>query len=135
MTNQAQEIVLTQVIHSSPAQIFEMFTTADGWCNWCSETAEIEAFVGGKLHIYTDGYNAYGELTELEQNRLIAFTWLGDKEPPTLIHVSLDEFEGQTRVTFKVTIIDPERKWPTFNEFLERIWGRALENLKDVLET
>jgi uncharacterized protein YndB with AHSA1/START domain len=134
MAIQAQEIILSQTISSSPAQIYEAFTTADGWCKWCCETAELEGFVGGKLHIFTEGYNAYGEFTELEQNRVIAFTWLGDREPPTLIHVSLKESEGQTGVTFKVSIIDPEQKWPTFAEFLDRIWGRALENLKDVLE-
>jgi hypothetical protein len=38
---------------------------------WCCEKAEAEARIGGKLHIYTDGYNAYGEFICLEENKAV----------------------------------------------------------------
>ena len=135
MTTQTQEITLTQTILTSPSQVYAAFTRAAGWCEWCCEKAETDAYIGGQLHIYTEGYNAYGEFTVLEQDRIVAFTWNGDEEPPTLIHVLLNGQDNGTIVTFKVTILDSKQDWVSFADFLERTWGHALNNLKAVLET
>ena len=86
MATQTQEITIIKTILASPTRVYTAFTTANGWCEWCCEKAESDAYVGGRLHIYTEGYNAYGEFKVLEQDRIIAFTWNGDGEPPTLIH-------------------------------------------------
>jgi uncharacterized protein YndB with AHSA1/START domain len=78
MVSQTQEMTLARTIRTSPARVYAAFTDAEGWCDWCCETAECEATIGGKLHIYTEGYNAYGEFTELEPDRTASFTWNGD---------------------------------------------------------
>lgn len=131
---QTQEFTLSQTIHASPPRVYAAFTRAAGWCAWCCAKAETHAHIGGKLHIYTEGYNAYGEFTALEQDRIVAFTWNGDAEPPTLIYVSIDEQDTGTLVTFKVTGLGSEQDWAGIADFLERTWGRALSNLKAVLE-
>ncbi len=129
------QIILTRTILASPARVYAAFTRAEDWCEWCCEKAESDARIGGKLHIYTEGYNAYGEFTELEQDKTITFTWNGDREPPTLIHVSLDGHENSTVMTFRVTGLCSEQDWAGIADSLERIWGRVLNNLKTVLET
>lgn len=129
-----QEITLTQDILAPPSRVYDAFTRAAGWCGWCCEEAETDAHVGGELHIYTEGYNAYGVFTVLEQDRVVAFTWDGDGEPPTLIYVLLDEQDEGTKVTFTVTGLGTEQDWANIADFLERTWGRALGNLKAVLE-
>jgi len=134
MATQTQEITIIKTILASPTRVYTAFTTAKSWCEWCCEKAESDAYVGGRLHIYTEGYNAYGEFKVLEQDRIIAFTWNGDGEPPTLIHVSLERLENGTVVTFKVTGLGSEQDWTNFAESLERIWERVLNNLKTVLE-
>ena len=134
MAEKTQEITLTRTILASPSRVYDAFTQAVGWCEWCCETAETDPQVGGKLHIYTEGYNAYGEFTELEQDRTVAFTWDGDGEPPTLIQVSIEEQDEGTVVTFQVTVLDAKQDREGFVDFLERTWGRALDNLKAVLE-
>ena len=140
MPTKSQDIILTRTIFASPAQVYTAFTRAEGWCMWCCEKAEVKTRIGGKLHIYTDGYNAYGEFTFLEENKAVAFTWNGDKEPPTQIYVGIDPQADHTLLTFKVTAEDPEGwigpegSWTSFPEFLEQIWGHALDNLKSVLE-
>jgi uncharacterized protein YndB with AHSA1/START domain len=132
--SQPQEIIITRTILTSPAQIYVAFTRAEGWCEWCCEKAEADAHLGGKLHIYTEGYNAYGEFTVLDQDRAVAFTWNGDGEPPTLIHVSLNGQDNSTMLKFKVTGLCSTQDWSGTADFLERTWGHVLNNLKDVLE-
>ena len=135
MASPTREITITQTILAAPAQAYAAFTRAEGWCAWCCEQAKSDARVGGKLHIYTEGYNAYGEFTELEPDRTVAFTWNGDGEPPTRIRVLLDGHEHSTVVTFQVIGLGPEQDWAGIADFLERTWGRVLNNLKAVLET
>lgn len=88
----------------------------------------------GKLHIYTEGYHAYGEFRELEVDKTVVFTWDGDNEPPTIIRVSLEEETGNTNMNFQVIGLGPEEAWNIFADELEKIWARALRNLKSVLE-
>ena len=59
----------------------------------------------------------------------MAFTWDGDAEPPTRVQAELAGREPYTDLTFKVTVLGPEAEWPGFAEFLERTWGRALDNM------
>jgi len=134
MVAPAQEIALTQTILASPVEVYAAFTSAAGWCEWCCETAEAAPLVGGKLHIYTEGYNAYGEYTELEKDRIAEFTWNGDAEPPTLIRVQIDGSDAGTVLTFTVTGLGSQGDWADIADFLERTWRRALRNLKAVLE-
>ena len=134
MATKSRKITIIRTILASPSRVFHAFTTADGWCEWCAEKAEVDTTIRGKLHIYTQGYNAYGEFRVLEQDRKIAFTWDGDGEPPTVIHISLDEQADGTKVTFKVIGLCPEQDWAKFSETLKSIWGRVLDNLKAVLE-
>lgn len=135
MAAQAQEITITRTVLAPSSRVYAAFTSAEGWRAWCCEQAEADAHVGGKLHIYTDGYNAYGEFTALEQDRAVAFTWDGDGEPPTLIHVRLEEQDNRTVMTFRVTGVCSEQDWAGLAGTLEGIWGRVLNNLKAVLET
>ncbi len=130
----AQEVVISRAILASPAQVYAAFTQAEGWRAWCCERAECDAQVGGKLHIYTDGYNAYGEFTELEEDRSAAFSWDGDGEPRTIIRVSLDRQDDGTVMTFQVTGLCSEQEWAGFAGTVEGIWGRVLSNLKETLE-
>ena len=135
MTTGTQEITFTRTILASPSRVYAAFTRAEGWCEWCCEKAEADARVGGRLYIYTEGYNAYGEFTNLEQDRAVAFTWNGDGEPPTLIHVLLNGQDNSTIMTFRVTGLGSEQDWAGIADSLERIWGRALNHLKVVLDT
>jgi uncharacterized protein YndB with AHSA1/START domain len=130
-----QQITISRTILTSPARAYAAFTSAGGWSEWCCETAECDAQIGGKLHIYTEGYNARGEFTELEPDKTVAFTFDGDGEPPTLIRVSLERDANGTVMTFQVTGLCSEQDWAGFVGFLERTWGRVLDNLKAVLET
>jgi uncharacterized protein YndB with AHSA1/START domain len=135
MTSQSQTITIIDTIHVAPSQVYRAFTDAETWCEWCVEEAQTNPRPGGKLHIYTDGYHAYGEFRELEPDTVVEFTWNGDNEPPTLIRVSLEEEKGSTNMNFQVTGLGTDKAWNEIAGELEKIWARALRYLKTVLET
>lgn len=134
MVEKSQEIEISMTIRTSPARLFAAFTTAEGWCEWCCEKAECEASIGGNLHIYTDGYNAYGEFKKVDQDRGVSFTWDGDGEPLVLIEVLIDQEDDTSHLLFKVIGLCSYQEWVDIAEFLERTWGRVLNNLKNILE-
>ena len=114
--------------------MYRAFTNSDAWCEWCVEEAQTDPQPGGKLHIYTEDYHAYGEFRKLEPNKTVVFTWDGDNEPPTIIRVSLAEEAGKTNMDFQVTGLGSEDAWNEIADELEKIWAHALKNLKSVLE-
>jgi uncharacterized protein YndB with AHSA1/START domain len=134
MPDQAQELILTQTIHASASRVYAAFTTAEGWCSWCCEHAECAPHPGGRLHISTEGYHAYGIFKEVETDRTVTFTWDGDKEPPMLIQVTLEEHADRTLLTFQVSGLCTSTEWEGIAGTLERIWQRVLGNLREVLE-
>ena len=134
MPSQTQRFTISDTIHVAPVQVYRAFTDANAWCEWCVEEAQIDPRPGGKLHIYTEGYHAYGEFRELEPDKMVAFTWDGDNEPPTIIRISLEKENGNTSMNFQVTGLGSEEAWNVFADELEKIWARALRNLKSVLE-
>ena len=134
MISKTQTFTISDTIRATPSRVFWAFTDAGAWCEWCVEEAQTDPRPGGKLHISTEGYHAYGEFTELEQDRMIAFTWDGDNEPPTIIRVSLEEENGNTKMNFQVTGLGSQGAWIEFANELEKIWAHALKNLKAVLE-
>ncbi len=135
MVPKIQEISITRSIHAKPERVYISFTTEEGWCDWCAEKAEADPRPGGKLHIYTEGYHAYGEFTDLVPGRAVSFTWNGDKEPPTIVNIELHPSDDATILTFKVTGLCSEQDWANFAPQVERIWARVLDNLKNGLES
>lgn len=134
MSSRTQSFTISDTIHVAPSHVYRFFTDADAWCMWCVEEAQIDPRAGGKLHIYTEGYHAYGKFKELEPDKTVIFTWDGDNEPPTLIKVSLQEETGDTIINFQVNGLGSEEAWNVFADELEKIWTHALRNLKRVLE-
>ena len=135
MQSKEQTFTITDTIEVPPPQVYRAFTDADAWVEWCVEEAQTDPQPGGKLHIYTPGYHAYGEFKELEPDKVVEFTWDGDNEPPTMIRVSLEDENGHTNMNFQVTGLGSYEAWDEISGELEQIWSRALRNLKSVLET
>ena len=129
-----QSIELHQVFCVSPAGVFNAFTSAAAWRRWCCDEAQVDPHVGGQLVVRTPGYEARGEFTAWEPERHLAFTWRGTGEPPTQVDVTLDFRDGATQMVFRVTNLGDEQAWARTAHLFQNAWGRALANLKSVLE-
>jgi hypothetical protein len=64
----------------------------------------------------------------------LAFTWHGTGEPPTEVDITLDYRDGATHMIFRVTNLGDEQAWAETAHVFQSAWGRALVNLKAVLE-
>ena len=100
MPPQAQTIKLTRTINAPPSEVYYAFTAAAAWRQWCEADAQTDPRPGGRLYVYTPGYAAVGEFTALEQDKSVAFSWDGQREPPTQVHIALQAQGGGTRTHF-----------------------------------
>jgi uncharacterized protein YndB with AHSA1/START domain len=135
MNAEKHDLVFTQMIQVSPAEVYYAFTQAAAWEQWCCDLAHVDPHPGEHLYIITEGYCACGVYTALEENQRVAFTWHGVDEPPTLVEVALETSDNGTQMTFTVTNQGTAEAWTEKASVVEKSWGRALENLQVVLET
>ena len=98
MPPQAQTFTLTRTINAPPSEVYYAFTAAAAWRQWCEADAQTDPRPGGRLYVYTPGYAAVGEFTALEQDKSVAFSWDGQREPPTQVHIALQAQGGGTHM-------------------------------------
>lgn len=66
-----------------PLDLYYHFTIPDRLTRWWPRVAEVDAVVGGKLHLAwpDNDWHLRGEFTALEPGVHLGFTWLWDHEP------------------------------------------------------
>jgi uncharacterized protein YndB with AHSA1/START domain len=128
-----------RVIHASPSEVFRSVTRAAALRQWFSDAAQVEARKRGRVYFgWNDGYAAMGEVTAVEPDKKIAFTWQGKDEPEsTRVQVTLRPApkNGGTVVSVAHIGLGAGKKWAEAVKGLEVGWQACLENLQSVLET
>lgn len=100
----AERLEIVDVVAASPESIWAAFTDAEGLTSWWPEEATTEAIVGGKIIAVwpSMGWTMRGRYTELEPDRVVAFTWSWDHEPDTperTVRVTLEPLAAGTSLT------------------------------------
>ena len=134
MTTADLSVEFRQLIGVPPGEVFYAFASAPAWCRWCCDEAEVDPRLGGLVVIRTPGYEARGRFTAWEPTRRLAFTWHGTGEPPTQVEVTLTARDGATQMDFRVSNLGDEKACTDTAHVFQSAWGRALANLKSVLE-
>lgn len=115
--NQVKEglvLKLERTFDAPVEKVFAALTTAEAIAHWFGPSSDYsvevhtwEARPGGRYRIsltHTEGnvHTAIGEITELVENRLLAYTWSWEEQPPmdTLVTFRLSEVGGKTRLEF-----------------------------------
>ncbi len=132
----------TKTVPAAPAAVYRAFTNASALQEWCCDAARVFAAVGDPLLLrWNSGYHVLGAYTALEENRKIAFTWMGKDEPGVMqVEVLLDA-EGagtqgdSTRVTLTHSGLGEGEAWARTREQVQQGWQDALETLRMLLET
>ena len=102
-----ERLVLAGIIAGAGAdQVLSCFTSADAITAWWSESAEVEARVGGDLIARwdTEGWTMRGRFTELVAGQRVAFTWSWDHETDVaerLVEVEVEPDAAGTRLQLR----------------------------------
>ncbi len=73
----ADEIAYERVIRieASPATVFDLLTTSDGYASWMGSAAELDPRPGGGYRLDMGGSTVRGAFVEVERDRRVVFTW------------------------------------------------------------
>jgi uncharacterized protein YndB with AHSA1/START domain len=91
MSTQRPKLIFNQYISAPPALVFRAFTNASSLREWLCDVATVEPRPGGRIYLnWAANYYASGEYTQIEPERLVAFTWQGRGESkPTQVLVTV----------------------------------------------
>jgi len=132
----AQSLEYQRTVNAPVAEAYRAFTRATPLRDWLCDVALADARPGGRIYLWWNaGYYMAGEYTALEQDRLVAFTWMGKGEPAaTQVEVRLQGRGQTTRMTLSHRGIGEGEAWERARAEFERGWDAGLENLQSLLE-
>jgi uncharacterized protein YndB with AHSA1/START domain len=130
-----------------PRQAFRMFTENELLVGWLADTADVEAKVGGRYHVFWDpkqipNHGTLGcRITAFEPDKLLAFDWRGPDpfdgsmnkaDPLTHVTVTFHALPagGGTEVHLLHTGWAHGEEWDKAQAFFERAWSVAFEALE-----
>ncbi len=133
----AQALEFRCVVSATPAETYRAFTRSVALREWLCDGATTDARVGGRAYFWwNSGFYASGAFTDLEPERLVAFTWQGKGEPAeTRIEVRLGATGDGTTVTLVHAGLGDGPEWDRMRREATEGWQEGMENLQSVLET
>ena len=126
-----------QTLNLSPAEAFRMFTHATALRDWFSNSAQVNARVGGLIFLGWDsGHYVCATITTFEPGQKLGLAWDGKNEPaPTRMTVSFRAKGSGTVVSVAHGGVGSSSKWAATRQGIRHGWAAGLENLKSVAET
>ena len=136
MSTPRPKLIFNQYIAASPALVFRAFTNSTMLREWLCEVATVSPRPGGRIYLnWVSGYSTSGEYTQIEPERLVAFTWQGRGEPkPTQVLVTIRPSKKGARLRLVHRGLGRGSAWNTTAVEFEKGWRTGLENLAHVLE-
>lgn len=130
-------VKVEKFIQAAPSEVYRYFTNSTALRDWMCTVATVQPHPGGRIYLCWPGeYYTSGEYTQLENNKLVSFTWLGRGEPrSTKVEVSLKKQKRGTLVKLTHRGIGKGKKWEQVGKTYEKEWRKSLENLASVLQT
>ncbi len=146
-----QSISLDVTVEATPAEVYRLWTTAEGVMHFMAPAATIDSRLGGRYQVMFDPQNdpdgrAYGtwgcRVLRLEPNHSVAFEWtfpplgaeLNTQPFPTWVEIQIDPVigqPGQTVVRLQHFGFPHSEKWDKcFALFRDKNWPHVLATLK-----
>jgi uncharacterized protein YndB with AHSA1/START domain len=134
-TTTGTEILLERKVAAAPAEVYRAFTRSYALREWLCDFATAVARSGGRLYVaWNVGYYAAGTYTGLQEDREVAFTWLGRDDPgQTQVRVTLSEQGDETQVTLVHSGFGQGEVWEKSRAEIEHGWQSGLDNLVSVV--
>ena len=137
MSLDPQKLTFTQSINASPKQAFYAFTHASAFNEWLSDFASVIPHPGGRIYLWwNSGYFSSGEITEVDPERRLSFTWHGRNEPAdTQVDINFEAENGTTLIRLEHTGFGDGEAWAKTIQECRTGWEKGMENLVSIFET
>jgi uncharacterized protein YndB with AHSA1/START domain len=128
-----------------PHQAFEMFTENHHLGKWLTQSAEVEAEVGGKYELFWNPKDRENDSTigckilAIQPNKFLSFEWKGAKQfkhfmnnvrPLTNVNVFFIPGNQETEVHLLHTGWRETAEWEQAREWFVMAWTKAFSDLK-----
>jgi uncharacterized protein YndB with AHSA1/START domain len=137
LTKEDLAITVERDVAAAPGEAYRAFTNKAALQFWLCNSADVEARKGGRIYLWWDkGYYSSGIYTELERDKMVAFTWRGPGDPEaTEVRVSIAPHgENGTHITLTHSGLGPGEEWAEAAFQDRRGWESAFDNLQSALE-
>ncbi len=127
-------LVYNSIVHETPRAVFDAFFSTPQ--NWLCRSAEVDARVGGELHLcWPDGCFA-GRFVQCEPPTQARFSWrmVGDELPETMVVVRFEPDDNSTALELEHYGFGVGDQWDMLYVGCARAWASYLKNLRAVLE-
>jgi uncharacterized protein YndB with AHSA1/START domain len=137
MSPNNQSLSFDQKINCAPSLVYQAFTNATTLREFMCEVATVDPKPGGRFYMAWDsGFYTAGSYTQLEENKLVAFTWNGRDDPAaSQVEIRLEEAESGTHVHLVHSGIGEGEAWDKSAAEFSKGWKLGLENLASLLQT
>ena len=130
-------LTFKRLVEASPEDVFYAFSTAQGWRDWCCDSAHFRPHLSGSFQLgWEGGWHASGSIETLEKPERVELGWYGKDEPgPTKVSIGLQPTEKGTEVEIKHSGIGEGEGWDEARELIRKGWETGLENLESIFST
>ncbi len=130
-------VKVEKFVQANPSEVYRYFTNSTAYRDWMCDVATVQPHPGGHIYLCWPGeYYTSGEFLQLENEKLVSFTWHGRNEPrQTHVDISLRKKSGGTLVKLAHRGLGKGKKWAAIADTYAKEWHSSLENLASVLET
>lgn len=81
-----------------PERVWEALTDAKALSQWLLP-ADFKPLIGYRFRLQNEARRIHGKVTDVEENKLLAYTWRDDEDgEPSMVVWSLEPVEGGTKV-------------------------------------
>jgi uncharacterized protein YndB with AHSA1/START domain len=99
MSDQERRVQRETVLEAPSSQVWEALTDERLLGEWLAQDAELDPVPGGRASFrFADGEKREGTVLEVEEERLLAFSWARPGEPRSVVEFSLEPAVGGTRL-------------------------------------
>ena len=99
MSFQERRVKRETILEASSSEVWQALTDERLLGEWLAQEAELDPVPGGRASFrFADGEEREGTVLEIQEERLLAFSWARPGESGSVVELSLEPAVGGTRL-------------------------------------
>ncbi|MBX3388161.1 MAG: SRPBCC domain-containing protein [Phycisphaeraceae bacterium] len=142
---EAPAIDVSIAVNAPRGDVYNRFTTSDGWKKFMGTQADLDLRIGGQWEIYFDPNAKIGsngcQVLSYVPDEMVSFSWNAppkfseERAKRTWVVVTFtDAAGGKSNVRLRQFGFATDGNWPEVKEYFVKAWPRVLDALKESYE-